>query len=66
MDLVSKNDFNIKTVIVSENIYLMNELDSSINISFENKEESLFIQCDAEQLNRIYIIKNLGLKLESF
>ncbi len=41
--------------IINENISLMNELDSSINISFENKEESLFIKCDAEQLNRIFI-----------
>ncbi len=41
--------------IINENISLMNELDSSINISFKNKEENIFIKCDAEQLNRVFI-----------
>ena len=41
--------------IINENISLMNELDSSINITFHNKVENLFIKCDAEQLNRIFI-----------
>ena len=51
-DYFKKNDL-IK--IINENISLMSELDSSINISLNNKEENLFINCDAEQLNRIFI-----------
>ena len=46
--------------IINENISLMNELDSSININFKNNEENIIMKCDAEQLNRIFInlIKN--------
>tara|TARA_B100002052_G_scaffold37217_1_gene29342 strand:+ start:4 stop:1791 length:1788 start_codon:yes stop_codon:yes gene_type:complete len=50
--IFKKNDL-IK--IVSENISLMKELDSSINITFNHKEKNIFIKCDAEQLNRIFI-----------
>ena len=41
--------------IINENISLMSELDSTVNISFKCKEENIFIKCDAEQLNRIFI-----------
>ena len=50
--IFKKNDL-IK--IINENISLMKELDSSINISFKNKEKNIIIKCDAEQLNRIFI-----------
>ena len=41
--------------IINENISLMNELDSSIDINFKNKNKNIIINCDAEQLNRIFI-----------
>ena len=50
--IFKKNDL-IK--IINENISLMKELDSSINISFKHKEKNAIIKCDAEQLNRIFI-----------
>ncbi len=41
--------------IINENILLMNELDSSVAISFSRKDQNIIIKCDAEQLNRIFI-----------
>jgi len=50
--IFKKNDL-IK--IISENISLMEELDPSVNINFKHIEKNIFIKCDAEQLNRIFI-----------
>jgi len=41
--------------ILKENISLMKELDTSVIVSFKCKNENLFINCDSEQLNRIFI-----------
>ena len=40
--------------IIKENILLMNEIDKSVNISFKSFDEPLNINCDSEQLNRIF------------
>ena len=40
--------------IIKENILLMNEIDKSVIISFKSFNETLNINCDSEQLNRIF------------
>ncbi|MDC2996133.1 ATP-binding protein [Candidatus Pelagibacter sp.] len=40
--------------IIKENILLMNEIDKSVNISLNYFKEPLNINCDSEQLNRIF------------
>ncbi len=40
--------------IIKENILLMNEIDKSVNINFKSFKEPLNINCDSEQLNRIF------------
>ena len=40
--------------IIKENILLMNEIDKSVIISFKSFNEPLNINCDSEQLNRIF------------
>ena len=40
--------------IIKENILLMNEIDKSVNISFNYFKEPLNINCDSEQFNRIF------------
>ena len=40
--------------IIKENILLMNEIDKSVNINFKSFKEQLNINCDSEQLNRIF------------
>ncbi len=46
--------------LINENINLMSELDPSVEIKLTNKNSSLTIDCDSEQLNRVFInlIKN--------
>ena len=41
--------------LVNENITLMNELDTTVNIRLFCKNEKLLINCDSEQLNRVFI-----------
>ena len=41
--------------IIKENISLMSELDSSVEIDFQYNKKHLSINCDAEQINRIFI-----------
>ena len=40
--------------IIKENILLMNEIDKSVNIKIKSFNEPLNINCDSEQLNRIF------------
>ena len=46
--------------IIQENIKLLNELDSSINISINNNQKEIFLNSDKEQLARVFfnLIKN--------
>ena len=41
--------------IIKENISLMSELDASVKIDFKYNKKYLSINCDAEQINRIFI-----------
>ena len=41
--------------IINENILLMNELDNSIKINLKTYQKSIYIKCDSEQFNRIFI-----------
>ncbi len=41
--------------IIKENILLMNEIDKSVFINFSSKKESLNVNCDSEQLGRVFI-----------
>ncbi len=41
--------------IIKENIKLMNEMDTSINFEINCENEDLLINCDSEQLNRVFI-----------
>ncbi len=47
-------------VLINENIKLLSELDKSINISFKSNLDKVFLECDNEQLSRIFLnlIKN--------
>ena len=46
--------------IIKENIFLMKELDNSVNINFESNSNNIDINCDAEQMNRVFtnLLKN--------
>ena len=46
--------------IIDENISLLKEIDSSININLNNEEKNFTIICDYEQMNRVFLnlIKN--------
>ena len=52
-----KNDL---TILMKDNIKLLNELDPSINILFKTNSEQLFFESDKEQLSRVFfnLIKN--------
>ena len=41
--------------IIKENITLMSELDASVKIDFKYNKKHVSINCDAEQINRIFI-----------
>ena len=41
--------------IVKDNIKLMNELDKTVYINFSCKDKNLNINCDSDQLNRVFI-----------
>ena len=42
--------------IIKENILLMNEIDTSVEIKFKSNKDPLNIKCDSEQFNRILLI----------
>ena len=46
--------------IFKDNIKLLNELDKTINIDFKSSSKNIFLNCDNEQLNRVFfnLIKN--------
>ena len=46
--------------IINENIKLLNEIDLTININFENKKDKILFICDNEQISRVFfnLIKN--------
>ncbi len=46
--------------IINENIKLLSELDKTIEIKFINQFEKIFLECDQEQLGRVFLnlIKN--------
>ena len=46
--------------MINENIKLLNELDKSININFRSNLDKVFLECDNEQLSRVFLnlIKN--------
>ena len=46
--------------LINENIKLLSELDKSIRIDFINNLEEVFLECDKEQLSRVFLnlIKN--------
>ena len=46
--------------IINDNIKLLNELDNSINISLDTNKKEIFLNCDKEQLARVFfnLIKN--------
>ena len=46
--------------IINENVLLLKEIDSSININLNNEEKNFTIICDYEQMNRVFLnlIKN--------
>ena len=52
-----KNDL---VELIDENIKLLNELDKTIEINFIKNSEKIFLECDKEQLSRIFLnlIKN--------
>ena len=41
--------------IIKENILFMNELDNSIKINLKTYQKSIYVKCDSEQFNRIFI-----------
>ncbi len=43
------------TSIIKENISLMNELDSLVKIFFKQEKTNIFLMCDAEQMNRVFV-----------
>ena len=46
--------------ILKENIKLLSEIDKSINIKLTNKDNKIFLNCDKEQVSRVFfnLIKN--------
>jgi two-component system nitrogen regulation sensor histidine kinase NtrY len=46
--------------ILKENIKLLSELDKNINIILQTKKENIFLNCDKEQIARVFfnLIKN--------
>ena len=55
--ILRKNDL---IILINENINLLSELDKSITISFKSNFDSVFLECDNEQLSRVFLnlIKN--------
>jgi two-component system nitrogen regulation sensor histidine kinase NtrY len=55
---ILKNNDLIK--IIKSNIKLLHELDNTIVIKLHSKEEAVFLNCDFEQINRVFLnlIKN--------
>tara|TARA_Y100000996_G_scaffold374978_1_gene325470 strand:+ start:807 stop:2594 length:1788 start_codon:yes stop_codon:yes gene_type:complete len=47
-------------IILEENIKLLSEMDKSINIELKNNRDKVLLNCDREQLNRVFLnlIKN--------
>ena len=52
-----KNDL---VILINENIKLLNELDKSININFIKNSKKIILECDKEQISRVFLnlIKN--------
>ena len=46
--------------LINENVKLLNELDNSIEITFKKNENNVILECDKEQLSRVFLnlIKN--------
>ena len=55
--IFKKNDLN---KILKENIRLLSEIDKSIKLEFRSKENQTILECDKEQINRVFfnLIKN--------
>ena len=55
--ILRENDL---VIIFKDNIKLLNELDKSINIDFKKSSEKIILNCDNEQLSRVFfnLIKN--------
>ena len=51
---------NNLTQIISENVKLLQELDKTININFNNNKKEIFLNSDREQMARVFfnLIKN--------
>ena len=51
---------NDLTILIKDNIKLLQELDISIRIEFKTNNEQIFFKCDKEQLSRVFfnLIKN--------
>ncbi len=51
---------NNLVTLIEENINLLNELDKDISINFIHSNEKIFLECDNEQLSRVFLnlIKN--------
>ena len=55
--ILKNNDL---VILLNESIELLSELDKSIKIEFSNKSKKIFLNCDKEQLSRVFVnlIKN--------
>ena len=55
--IFKKNDLN---KILKENIRLLSEIDKSIKLEFTSRENQTILECDKEQINRVFfnLIKN--------
>ncbi len=55
--IFKKNDLN---KLLKENIKLLSEIDSSIKLDFTSKKNHTILECDKEQINRVFfnLIKN--------
>ena len=55
--ILRKNDL---VYLIKENIKLLSQLDNSINIIFKTNSEKILLECDKEQLSRVFLnlIKN--------
>jgi two-component system nitrogen regulation sensor histidine kinase NtrY len=55
--IFKKNDLN---KLLKENVKLLSEIDSSIKLDFTSKKNHTILECDKEQINRVFfnLIKN--------
>jgi len=55
--ILKKNNL---VILINENIKLLSQLDRSININFKPNFDEVFLECDNEQLSRVFLnlIKN--------